>query len=142
MEGSALSRKRPVILVCSIAILAIAFAPPQAGADEAQWIWANGSSLEKPIPEGETCLFRKPINLRVQAAGKIEIAADDRYELFVNGTRISTGRSSRQMQEIDISDHLVIGRNVIGVRVVNTHGETAALAAHRRSTPPRPGTGS
>ena len=105
MEGSALSRKRPVIFVWSIAILAILFALPRASADEAQWIWANGSSLEKAIPEGETCLFRKPINLRVQAEGTIEIAADDRYELFVNGTRISTGRSSRQMQEIDITDH-------------------------------------
>ncbi len=84
---------------------------------------------ERPIPEGETCLFRKPINLRVQAEGTIEIAADDRFELFINGTRIGTGNSSRQMREIDITDHLEIGRNVIGVRVVNTHGKTAALAA-------------
>ena len=116
MEGSALSRKRLVISVWSIAILAIVFSQPQASADEAQWIWANGSSLEKAIPEGETCLFRKPINLRVQAEGTVEIAADDRFELYVNGTRISTGRSSRQMQEIDISDHLEIGRNVIAQR--------------------------
>lgn len=129
MEGSTLSRKRPIFPASTIAILATVFALSTARADEAQWIWANGSSLEKSIPEGETCLFRKPINLRVQAEGTVEIAADDRYELFVNGTRISTGRSSRQMQEIDITDHLEIGRNVIGVRVVNTHGKTAALAA-------------
>ena len=82
MEGSILSRKRPVFPASTIAILACVFAFSTARADEAQWIWANGSSLEKSIPEGETCLFRKPINLRVQAEGTIEIAADDRFELF------------------------------------------------------------
>ena len=25
-------------------------------AEEAEWIWANGSSLEQPIAEGEICL--------------------------------------------------------------------------------------
>ena len=34
-------------------------------ADEAQWIWSSGSNLSTSIPEGETCLFRKTINLRV-----------------------------------------------------------------------------
>ncbi|MCG8653148.1 MAG: HEAT repeat domain-containing protein, partial [Pirellulales bacterium] len=81
-------------------------------------------------------MFRKPINLRVPAVGKIEIAADDRYELFLNGKRIGKGSSARQMQEFDITDYLEIGRNVVAVRVQNTHGDTAALAA-RVSIRPR-----
>ncbi len=105
------------------------FASADVRADEAQWIWAAGSTLNKPISQGETCLFRKPINLRVQAEGRIEIAADDQYDLFVNGKRIGSGNSSREMQEYDITDYLEIGRNVVAVRVVNTHGDTAAMAA-------------
>ncbi|MGB7325811.1 MAG: HEAT repeat domain-containing protein [Rubripirellula sp.] len=98
-------------------------------ADEAQWIWADGSSLDQPIAEGETCLFRKPINLRVPAQGRIEITADDDYELYVNDHIVGSGTSSREMQEYDISDRLEVGRNMIAVRVTNSKGNTAALAA-------------
>ncbi len=127
MEGYArtlLSLSRRFALVLTAVVTAAA-----AQADEAQWIWASGNTPQTPIREGETCLFRKPINLRVAAVGRIEIAADDQYELFLNGKRIGTGSSSRQMQEFDITDYLEIGRNVVAVRVVNTFGNTAALAA-------------
>ncbi len=127
MEGYArfLSSRR-CALFCSLATLLLS---ATAIADEARWIWATGSSLQTPIAEGETCLFRKLINMRVPAEGRIEIAADDRYELYINGNRVGQGSSSRQMQQYDITDHLEIGRNVVAVSVVNTHGDTAALAA-------------
>lgn len=126
MEGSPRSLLSPFLAL--ILSLAVAI-PAVTQADEAQWIWNSGASLQTPIPEGEACFFRKPINLRMAAEGRIEIAADDRYELFVNGKRVGSGSSSRQMQEYDITDYLETGRNVVGVRVVNTHGDTAALAA-------------
>jgi putative heme-binding domain-containing protein len=128
MEGSLRRTSRPVAIIV-FALAAACLIDGRVSADEAQWIWANGSQLGKPIRQGETCLFRKPINLKIAAEGRIEIAADDQYELFVNGVRVGSGSSSRQMQEYDISDHLEIGRNVVAVRVVNTHGNTAAMAA-------------
>ena len=100
-----------------------------AGADEAQWIWHTGSSIEEPIDEGDACFFRKPLNLRVAGEGRIEIAADDQYELYINGELVGRGGSARQMDEYEITDHLEVGRNVIGVKVINTQGSTAALAA-------------
>lgn len=126
MEGylrSVLSRIVAPVLTAAALVTTTAYA------EEAKWIWASGSTLQTPIPEGETCLFRKPINLRVPAEGKIEIAADDRFEVFVNGQQVGQGSSARQMQQIDVTDFLEIGRNVIAVSVVNTHGDTAALAA-------------
>ena len=101
----------------------------QVSAEEAQWIWKNGSRVGVDVPQGEVCFFRKAINLRMKAVGRIEIAADDEYEVFVNGKSIGRGNSARQMQDYNISDYLEIGRNVIAVRVVNTHGKTAAMAA-------------
>ncbi|MDB4678997.1 HEAT repeat domain-containing protein [Rhodopirellula sp.] len=98
-------------------------------AEEAQWIWNHGTDLQTPIPEGQSCFFRKPINLKVRSVGRIEIAADDEYELYVNGNLIGEGKSSRELQQYDISEFLEIGRNVIAAKVVNTHGDTAALAA-------------
>ncbi len=129
MEGSPRLVFRPAARLLAVAWIALLLHAPSARADEAQWIWAAGSQPGMPIREGETCLFRKPINLKVEAVGRVEIAADDRYDLFVNGVRIGSGSSSRQMQEYDISEHLEVGRNVIAVRVVNTHGDTAAMAA-------------
>ena len=101
----------------------------EISADEAQWIWKNGSRVGVDVPQGEVCFFRKLINLRMKAVGRIEIAADDQYEVFVNGKSIGSGSSARQMQEYDITNYLEVGRNVIAVRVVNTHGNTAAMAA-------------
>jgi len=124
MEGSI--RSLFVCLFVAASLVANVF---ELSAEEAQWIWKNGSRMGVDIPEGEVCLFRKPINLRVQAAGRIEIAADDEYEVFVNGKSIGRGSSARQMQEYDITDYLEVGRNVVAVRVVNTHGKTAAMAA-------------
>lgn len=108
-----------------------------ASAGEAQWIWATGSE-NGSVAEGETCFFRKLINLRVEATGKIEITADDNYELFVNGKRIGGGRSVRAVDEYDISEHLVVGRNIVAVRARNTSGTTAAMAA-RVSIRPKSG---
>jgi len=99
-----------------------------AVAGEAQWIWNTGSE-NGSIAEGETCYFRKLVNLRVEAEGKIEIAADDTYVLFVNGKEVGTGQSSRNLNEYDITQHLVAGRNIVAVQAKNTSGNTAAIAA-------------
>ena len=99
-----------------------------ADADEAQWIWSTGTLPDQSIPVGEGCFFRKPLNLRVPGEGRIEIAADDEYELYVNGTLVGQGASARQMDEFDVTDNLEVGRNVIAVKVINTQGTTAALA--------------
>lgn len=116
----------------SLAILTAAMAAlwcQSLSADEAQWIWASGSTAEQSIEKGAVCLFRKAINLRVPAEGQIEIAADDSYELYVNGKRVGKGTSSRQVDQYDVTRQLQVGRNMVAIRVVNTHGDTAALMA-------------
>ena len=127
MEGSQRSLWRWTWIL--IALTSSGWLPVISRGDEAHWIWAEGTTAQSEVPVGQTCLFRKPINLRVPAEAKIEIAADDQYELFVNEKSIGTGRSAREIREYDISDQLQVGRNVIAVRVTNTHGNTAALVA-------------
>jgi putative heme-binding domain-containing protein len=121
---------------CRLVMLAAAllaglslFGAASAEAEEAQWIWAHGSTAQQSIPPGQTCFFRKPINLRVGAEVNIEIAADDEYELFVNGRSVGRGQSSRSVDQYDVSQHFAVGRNMVAVRVVNRRGDTAALAA-------------
>lgn len=128
---SFLSRRLGLGTACfgaMIACLAL-LSPSAARADEAEWIWASGTTAEQSIPVGSQCFFRKPINLRVQAEAKIEIAADDQYELFVNGHSVGAGQSSRTIDEYDVSEYFEVGRNIVAVRVINQRGDTAALAA-------------
>ncbi len=131
MEGfHRLFQRSWILLAVSVFMLNPSSLDPHlATAEEAQWIWAGGSSLDQPVPAGEVCYFRKPLNMKVESEGRIEITADDEYDLYVNGHRIGGGKSSREMQEYNISGHLEIGRNVVAVRVANTHGDTSALAA-------------
>ena len=98
-------------------------------AEEAEWIWDHGSNIATPVPTGQACYFRKSINLKIRSTGRVEIAADDEFQLFVNGKKIGSGKSSRELQQFDISEQLEVGRNVVAVKVLNTHGSTAALAA-------------
>lgn len=107
--------------------LAVLFARPAVGA-EAQWIWLADVDKEN-VQAGTTGYFRKPINLRQQATGKVVIAADDHYELFVNGRKVGEGNSSRKLDQYDVSKFLIVGRNVVAVKVDNLRGNTAALVA-------------
>jgi putative heme-binding domain-containing protein len=106
----------------------------QAVAQEAQWIWATATPKEQ-VPPGTTCYFRKSFQIQQPESGTISIAADDDYELFVNGRRVAAGRAASQFTEQDITKQLVEGRNVIAIAVTNTRGNTAALAARVQVLP-------
>ncbi len=129
MEGSSRTSLPFSTSFTATFLLACSLCSVNLRAEEAQWIWDHGVDAETPIAAGETCYFRKTINLKIRSIGRIEIAADDQFELFINGKSIGKGQSSRELQQFDISEQLEIGRNVVAVKVVNTHGSTAALAA-------------
>ncbi len=130
MEGYSKSFERSIFWIATPLFVALISCCGSAlSAAEAQWIWAHNTSFESPVPVGEVCLFRKPLNLKVPAEGHIEIAADDEYELYVNGRKIGQGQSARQIDQYDITDHLEVGRNVVAIRVANTQGDKAAMAA-------------
>jgi len=75
-------------LTCLGALTCLLLASP-AAAQEARWIWSP-EQVKDQIPTGEACHFRKVINLKAPEGGQISIAADDEYELFLNGRRINS----------------------------------------------------
>jgi putative heme-binding domain-containing protein len=93
---------------------------------EAQWIWTPAHKKDS-VPEKTDCHFRKTFTLKDPEAAQLAIAADDEYELFVNGKRIGTGESTKKLIEHDVSKSLVRGTNVVAVRVTNKTSSTAAL---------------
>lgn len=107
-------------------MMSAAFAPSVA-AQEAQWIWTPEQAKDQ-IPVG-SCHFRKMFTLRSPESGSITIAADDTYELRVNGRSVGTGGGWKKLVEYDIGRFLTRGKNIIAIKVTNTRGNTAGLAA-------------
>lgn len=62
-------------------------------------------------------------------AGQVSIAADDQYDLFVNGRKVASGESTKKLDEHDISGFLTRGVNIVAIKVTNQSGKTAAVAA-------------
>ena len=110
-----------------MAVAALIFHPGIARADDASWIWTADHEAGQ-VPEGAVSHFRKTLVVQRPGEATLSIAADDAYELYLNGRRVGSGRSSRRFEEYDLSSRLVRGRNVIAVRVTNESGKTAALA--------------
>jgi len=69
--------------------------------------------------------FRKSFTLSEKPASfLVHVTADNRYELFVNGTRVAMGPSRGDLahwryQTLDLAPHLTAGRNVVAAVVWN-----------------------
>lgn len=91
----------------------------------AEWIWADGITPGN-APRG-VVLFRKSIQLSALEQARIEIAANDFYELYVNGRRVSTSTQSEKLDNVDISAFVIPGNNLFAVKCENREGTTAGL---------------
>ena len=91
------------------------------------WIWAPEHARDG-IPNVD-CYFRKKIITHNIEKAAIQVAADDAYELFVNGKRVGTGDSWQDFKEHDLSGFLKRGNNLFAIKVSNRTGDQAGLAA-------------
>lgn len=118
-------------LLATVALLAAstaAVAQDQAvRSGQPQWIWFTDQAATK-APSGN-CYFRKVFRLGTPEAGRIEIAADNLYELYVNGRLVGRGDNWKRLDVYDIQRYLVQGQNTIAVRAVNDEPGPAGLVA-------------
>jgi len=94
---------------------------------EPQWIWTPEHDATD-APAG-SCYFRKHFKLGNPESGRIEITADDGYELFVNGRPVGSGKTWKQINVYDIQRYLIPGRNTIAVKATNGARGAAGLVA-------------
>lgn len=104
------------------------------------WIWTGAWSQEHEMAP-TSVLFRKKIKLNSEITKtNIEISADSRYKLYVNGTFVEAGPSKGDSQiwfydEMDISPYLLPGENVLAVVVLKfpmkpTAGNQSIITTH------------
>ena len=91
----------------------------------AQWIWLAGTTQGR-IAEGDV-YFRKTIELPKVPIARFQIAANDAYEIYLNGRRVGTGAGMTNMQSFECAPLVIGGDNVIAIRASNRSGGTAAL---------------
>ena len=118
--------------------LALSAGKPAAAAAEsdlvarvwsAQWIAAPGA----PANSYGVYHFRRTIDLPARPERfVVHVSADNRYQLFVNGTRVSSGPARGDLfhwryETLDVAAHLNTGRNVLAAVVWN-FGEAAPEA--------------
>ncbi len=120
------SAVRAIRAVVSAAILWMWMPGCVLWANEAHWIWSPRHD-KYSVPEG-ACYFRKTFTATAPIRVQATIAADDQYELYINGQRVGAGDSSQELDEYNITDQVKAGQNTIAVKVTNRHGATAALA--------------
>lgn len=90
---------------------------------ESYWMWFQEEDLEEEKAP-EMCFFRKVIFLKqVPLKALIQISADSRYKLYINGKFVEVGPSKGDGQiwfydELEVTSNLKKGKNVIGVMVL------------------------
>ena len=83
-----------------------------AAEGDAEWIWSP-SQARNEIPEGE-CFFRKTFQVTAVEEAQIQITADNRFELTLNGQPVGQGADWRQLQVFDVTG-LLRGDRPIGL---------------------------
>jgi putative heme-binding domain-containing protein len=96
-------------------------------AQQPQWIWHQEHAAGN-VPQ-TTCHFRRTFSAAGVKTAKLTITADDSYEVFINGKRVGQSKTAAKLDQYDVSGRLARGRNVIAVKVVNSSGKHAGLAA-------------
>ncbi|NLF07000.1 MAG: family 78 glycoside hydrolase catalytic domain [Pirellulaceae bacterium] len=97
------------------------------------WIWLDneGVDMRAAASLGER-FFRKEIDIpgdRKIGRARISIAADDKYELFVNGQPIGAGDNWQEPKMFDLAGHLTAGTNCLAVAAANTTQPAAGMVA-------------
>lgn len=114
-------------LTLAVTFLATSWFMDGASGEEAQWIWSPEHDQDS-IPH-VACHFRKSFNLQRPVRGQVTIRADDTYDLYVNGRRVTSNRSGERLAEHNITRYLTRGRNIVAIKAVNSRGSTAGVAA-------------
>ena len=101
--------------------------PDQTSRPTASWIW-HGADGENP-PAGERW-FKMELAItsdRKIVSARVRLAADNAFELQVNGKPICRGDNWQQLVDVDLANVLVAGANTLLIRATNTDPGPAGL---------------
>ena len=101
---------------------------------DASWIWTDEGNAAVDVPQGKR-FFRRTIELPSELRPRwayLVIAADDKFRLWLNGAKVSENAPEeyawRRAYEVELTEKLKPGRNVLAVDADNEKPSPAGLA--------------
>jgi hypothetical protein len=95
--------------------------PPVAGRPpltKANWLWSSPQAREGVPPQ--TIYLRRQWSLDARPArGLATITADNSFELFINGKSVGKSDNWNTPLQLDVTDALAAGKNIIGLKAAN-----------------------
>ncbi|MBU0611751.1 MAG: hypothetical protein KKI08_27995, partial [Armatimonadetes bacterium] len=85
----------------------------------ASWIWATATFGKDNAPAYLRKAFDLPVAPAQVTAAQVQVTADDRYALYVNGREVTGSTDTdgwRSPETMDLKPYLVAGRNVLAVK--------------------------
>jgi putative heme-binding domain-containing protein len=114
------------LALSALAAAADAAVPPKAGGP-VQWVWFPEGEPAQTAPAG-TRYFRKTFDVPKPCdEAFLDIAADNRYTVYVNGTKVGSGEDWKNVRRFDVTKLLAAGPNVIAVEAGNEGGPAGLL---------------
>ncbi|WP_237855598.1 DUF1549 domain-containing protein [Rhodohalobacter sulfatireducens] len=109
----------------------VAYDPFDTRIAEASWIWFDARENGRPAfaPPGQYYL-RHTFDLsndKIINEARLLISADERFELIINGESTVGGHDWREVQNVDVTDYLTTGKNLLAVKA-EKRGATAEPA--------------
>lgn len=96
----------------------------------AHWIWAEATLNKDNVPAYLRKTFDLPVAPAQVTMAKVQVTADDTYEMFVNGKQVSSSTEVngwRTPEMVDLKPYLAQGRNVIAVLARNVGSSAGFL---------------
>ena len=86
---------------------------------DARWITKNGAGAS----DNATYYFKKDFDLEVVKDAIIEVSAQSRYKLYINGSFVACGpckgtREKTYFDTVNVTEYLKVGENEIFVEVL------------------------
>ena len=101
---------------------------------DASWIWTDEGNAAVEVPQGKR-FFRRTIDVPSELRPRwayLVISADDKFRLWLNGAKVSENAPEdyawRRAYEVELTEKLKPGRNVLAVDADNTQPGPAGLA--------------
>lgn len=100
--------------------------PEEEFISKARWIWFPEIAGINAVKQNR--YFRKKMNISGEIKdGTLCIAADDGYDIYINGTHVEKHSGGRWKNVIDLKDYFKNGDNIIAVRVLNNGGAAGLI---------------
>jgi hypothetical protein len=99
----------------------VAWADAEGPRTWGKWIWFPEGDPKRAAPV-EARFFRRAFDIPESAAikrARLTVAADDRFQAWVNGAKVGSGESWSAPRDFDVKKLLAAGRNVLAIRAEN-----------------------